>query len=81
MLSDFLSPISQLVIPDSVTKDQALSLGLKRREAQEKLEIGGDIWWNCDLLQAQVVYYALPILELQYLGCQVLFLFHNARNH
>lgn len=54
---------------------------LIKHDALEKIEIGGDIWWNGDPLEKQVQKYAIPLFELQYPMYQALFFFDNARNH
>ncbi|RPB00963.1 hypothetical protein L873DRAFT_1638417, partial [Choiromyces venosus 120613-1] len=50
-------------------------------QALEIIEIGGDCWWNNEKLVNQVLNYVIPIFELQYPGCQALFLFDNAPSH
>lgn len=46
-----------------------------------QIHYGGTHWWNNDLLIEQVIECAVPIFELEYPGCEALFLFDNSRGH
>lgn len=80
MLSEFITSSSQLTVPLSITDTQLASMGL-RRNAIESMEFGNDTWWTGEKLKDQVLNCAIPIFNLQFPGCQALFLFDNARNH
>lgn len=80
MLSGFLTPISTLRVPDHISDSYLHQHGIQR-EAMETIEFGGDSWWTSDKLVTQVIEQAIPIFELQFPGCQALFLFDNAPSH
>lgn len=55
-------------------------LGLRKREATEIIQCGGDIWWDEDHIVQQTLT-AITVFEAAYPNCQVLFLFDNATSH
>lgn len=80
MLSGFLTPISTLRVPNYFPNSYLSQHGIQR-EAMEMIEFGSDSWWTSDKLVTQVIELAIPIFELQFPGCQALFLFDNTPSH
>lgn len=50
-------------------------------KACEILKCGGDVWWDGAKLLEQVLTKAIPAFEEGFPGCQVLFMFDNAKSH
>lgn len=89
MVSEFLTPIGRLKIPDTVPdayllhdSNWPLDENQKpRRCCTELLEYGKDNYWDGDKMTDQTVNLATWIFPYAYPDCQALFAFDNASNH
>lgn len=89
MVSEFLTPVGRLRIPDSVPdhqlfpdKDWPLDENQKpRRYCTELLEYGKDNYWDGDKMTDQTINLASRIFPYAFPDCQALFAFDNAANH
>ena len=89
MVSEFLTPVGRLRVPDSVPdyqllqdKDWPLDENQKpRRYCTELLEYGKDNYWDGDKMTDQTVNLATRIFPYAFPDCQALFAFDNAANH
>lgn len=90
MISDFIFPGGRLHAPSSVSLGALPTLGVKSESgpvcidpyfATMKLEYGQNKWWESEDLINQVIAIAIPIFEMQFPGCEAVFLFDNATSH
>lgn len=89
MVSEFLTPIGRLRVPDSMPNHQLLQdKGWPLDENQnsgcyctELLEYGRDNYWDRDKMTDQTVNLATRIFPYAFPDCQALFAFDNAANH
>ena len=89
MVSEFLTPIGRLRVPDSVPNHQLLQdkdwpldeNQNPRRYCTELLEYDKDNYWDGDKMTDQTVNLATRIFPYVFPDCQALFAFDNAANH
>ncbi len=89
IVSEFLTSIERLCVPDSVPdhqlfqdKDWPLNENQKPRwYCTELLEYGKDNYWNGDKMIDQIVNLATRIFPYAFPNCQAFFAFDNAANH
>ena len=89
MVSEFLTPVGRLRIPDTVSDAELLhdsnwpldTNQKPRRYCTELLEYGKDNYWDGDKMTDQTINLAIRIFPYAYPGCQALFAFDNASNH
>lgn len=80
ILSVFIPSISHIAAPNVISAFELKRLGL-HRSSMESFQFGNNIWWTNDKLKAQVLNYTIPQFQLQFPGCQGVFLFQHTRNH
>ena len=81
MVSEYLTSIGRLCLPNSITNVEIQFRQLPRRQATEYLEYGKDNYWDGDKMVRHTLEIGLPIFEAAYPSCQGVWLFDNATNH
>ncbi|RPA79191.1 hypothetical protein BJ508DRAFT_363381 [Ascobolus immersus RN42] len=83
MVSDVITQIGRLVVPDHITEADMIKAGLNpgRRDAAEMLEYGKDNWWDSEKMCKHILEVVEPMAKLVYPDCELVFLFDNATNH
>ncbi|RPA80167.1 hypothetical protein BJ508DRAFT_210526 [Ascobolus immersus RN42] len=81
MVSDVITQVGRLVVPDTVSDVEMNAAGVFRRDAAEFLEYGKDNWWDAEKMCQHILEIVEPMARLIYPDCELVFLFDNATNH
>jgi len=77
MVSELLTPVGHLCLPDTITDEAIEFRQLSRYQATEYQEYGKDNYWNGDKMVHHNLEVALPIFEVAHPTCQGVWLFDN----